>query len=203
MQIEKFKLNDINRGYLRSLRKDRNMAAEDVSIELGRSKAWLGQIERGLVQTVKKYDLARIMAIYCPEYTPEDIISKGILNNYLNYGFLVEDMDEYLASLQNLDFANILYKCINPLQTSSEKDKTYQDIEYLLKCFNDYPGATTSMLTNARLILFILDNYALLPPDQFFSNFNSFNNKLSNLIREELNRSEELTDEYLKQKKDV
>ena len=203
MKKEKYILTEINRKELRSLRKNCGIAAEDVSVELGYSKAWLGQIERGKLQTIKQDDLAKILSLYCPEWTPEEIIKKDIINNFLKYNFLVESMDEYLGKLRELDIADYFFKCIDQLSMDEEKANTYKDIEYFMYCLYNYPGSMTTFLSNVPLFSFILDNYSILPPDQFLSNVNAFTKKLTNLLREEHDRSEYLVNEYLKQKKDV
>lgn len=64
MSSNKIKLTDDQRKRLRELRKKANKAAEDVSVELGYSKAWLGQIERGKFQTIKQDDLLKLMTMF-------------------------------------------------------------------------------------------------------------------------------------------
>ncbi len=189
MQIDKVNLTDINRGYLRKLRKDSKRAAEDVSVELGYSKAWLGQIERGLTKTVKRYDLARVMCVYCPEYTPSQILSTGLLDNYMNYGLLVENMNAYLAELREINFADIFYKCIDQVSPKDEKDESFNSINTLANCIDTFPGAMNTLLSQSSILQMILENYSVLPPDMYLSNINSFSRKLTDLLEEELNSS--------------
>lgn len=64
MSQNKIRLTDEQRIKLRELRKKSKKAAEDVSVELGYSKAWLGQVERGKFQTIKQDDLLKLMAMF-------------------------------------------------------------------------------------------------------------------------------------------
>ena len=82
MKQTKYKLPDFVRGYLRKMRKDMQLSAEDISVELGYSKAWLGQIERGKLHSIKEADLVKLLLIYLPDKTEDDIIEKGILENF-------------------------------------------------------------------------------------------------------------------------
>lgn len=57
-------LTDIERRFLRVKRKECGYSAENVSIEMGKSKAWLGQIERGKLKTITMEDYKKLEKIY-------------------------------------------------------------------------------------------------------------------------------------------
>ena len=64
MNVNKIRLTEEQRERLREIRKNSHKAAEDISVQLGYSKAWLGQIERGKLQTIKKDDLQKLADIF-------------------------------------------------------------------------------------------------------------------------------------------
>lgn len=192
MNNEKYKLTDINREHLRLIRKQRKLAAEDVSVELGFSKAWLGQIERGKLQTIKYHDLAKLMAIYFPEWSAEKLKTNGVIQNYLDYGLPLETMDEHLSKLDNLDFTNIFYKCIEHSVTYEEREKTFNGIQNLLDCIHDYPGVMSSFLLQVHSLHIILDNYSYLPSDQFYRCVNALITKTTHFLNEEYKHSEQM-----------
>ena len=83
----KITLTDIQRQALRTARKAANIAAEDLSVEMKYSKAWLGQLERGKFQTIKNDDLMYLLLRYteCSKY---DVVSTGIWSNFLENGII-------------------------------------------------------------------------------------------------------------------
>lgn len=60
----KFILNNEIRSQLRSMRKKSKLTIEEVSAKLGKSRAWLGQIERGDLKGIKKEDLIKLTTLY-------------------------------------------------------------------------------------------------------------------------------------------
>ena len=82
MKQNKYILSTRNRNTLRFMRKEKGLAAEDISKQLGKSQAWLGQIERGKVQSINKDNLVKLLSIYtdCNEHEVvniENFISTG------------------------------------------------------------------------------------------------------------------------------
>lgn len=62
--IHKIILTDKQRLQLRTMRKKSKLTIEEVSAKLGKSRAWLGQIERGDLKGIKKEDLSQLMILY-------------------------------------------------------------------------------------------------------------------------------------------
>lgn len=198
MKRDKYILTEINRKDLRALRKKYNLAAEDVSVELGYSKAWLGQIERGKLQTIKQDDLAKLLSLYCPIWNPEEIINKEVLTNFLACGMLIESMDNYLSELHEISFPDIFYKCIEPLATQNLKEDSFKAISAFIYCINEFPSTMNTFLSKSFILQMILENYSILPADLYLSNIHSFFQKLSNLLDEECKNSDILALKYLK-----
>ncbi len=190
MDDKKYKLTETNRENLRLLRKKRNLAAEDVSVELGKSKAWLGQIERGKLQSIKYSDLVKLMALYFPDWSPEDLKTNGVIQNYLNYGLPLETTDEHYAKLNELDFTNTFFKCIEHSIAYEEKEKIFDGIKNLLDCIYDYPSVMSSFMLQIHSLHIVLDNYSYLPADQFFSCINSLLSKTTQILEDEYEKSE-------------
>lgn len=55
--MKKIKLNDFQREQLRKLRKDSGLSADQLSIDIGKSKGWYSQIENGRLQKISLDDL--------------------------------------------------------------------------------------------------------------------------------------------------
>ena len=137
------------------------------------------------------------MCRYCSQYTPSQIISTGLLDNYLNYGLLVENANAYLSELREINLADIYYKCIDLSSSKEEKDNTFDEIISFNNCINNFPGAMNTLLSQSSILQIILENYSILPPDLYFSNINAFFRKLSNLLNEELSHADSLASEHI------
>ena len=64
MENNKIVLADESRIKLRFIRQQLNLSAENVAVEIGKSKAWLGQIERGKLHSIKTNNLIELLNIY-------------------------------------------------------------------------------------------------------------------------------------------
>lgn len=187
MQKEKHRLSNMNRTQLRKLRKGCRLAAEDISLELGYSKAWLGQLERGDLKTAKKKDLAYLLARYYPLRCKniEYVISSGILQNFLEYGIIIESADDQYIELSKKEYTDIFYKCIEQSITDEKKDQMLSQINAFLNCVNEFPNVMSLLLSNSETLYNILSRYSELSNDQFLSVVNDFTSKLNNIIQTE------------------
>ena len=88
MKQNSYLLTSVSRTQLRSMRKSKGFSAENVSVEIGKSKAWLGQIERGKLLSIKKDDLIKLLLIYT-NYDKDIISSNGILENFIQSGCII------------------------------------------------------------------------------------------------------------------
>ena len=60
----KYELSKLSCLKLKNMRKETKLSIEEVSLMIGKSKDWLGQIERGKLQSIKKDDLMQLFMIY-------------------------------------------------------------------------------------------------------------------------------------------
>lgn len=61
--MEKYALTDAHRDYIRKRRINHGYSAEFVSEQLKHHKSWLGQIERGRLNSIKKDDFENLLSI--------------------------------------------------------------------------------------------------------------------------------------------
>lgn len=73
----KYKLSKLSCIKLKNMRKETKLTIEEVSLMIGKSKDWLGQIERGKLQGIKKDDLMKLFMIYSKidnTYSTDDLL---------------------------------------------------------------------------------------------------------------------------------
>lgn len=183
MEQKKYKLTNINRNSLRLMRKEQKLAAEDVSTRIGKSKAWLGQIERGKLQSIKKDDLSELLSIYYSNttttITKEDIISKGFLDEFLNSGLPSQEQDKLYSELCDINFAYLFYNCIEQAPTLREKEEIMEQIKFLSYCLETYPDAMNTIIFNSETLFYTLYFYSFVSNDTFCTKAKSFASKLS------------------------
>lgn len=102
MDKDKYRLSKEQREKLRKIRKEKHLAAEDVSVELGYSKAWLGQIERGKLQTIKQEELAKLIALYTDNEYKSNEMGK-ICEQFLKTGDVVLPKRERMTITEILE----------------------------------------------------------------------------------------------------
>lgn len=79
---KKYRLNEIQRAKIREKRKEQKISAETLSERINKSKAWIGQIERGRLSTIKEDDLINLLSVLYE--MPTKAINKDFLNAFLN-----------------------------------------------------------------------------------------------------------------------
>lgn len=86
MKQNKYVLSTRNRNTLRFMRKEKKFSADDISIQIGKSQAWLGQVERGKLQSIKKDDLIKLLSIYTG-YSEIEVLNYSVLENFVSTGY--------------------------------------------------------------------------------------------------------------------
>lgn len=72
--MDKYILTDVHREYLKTKRQALCLSAETVSEKLNHHKSWLGQIERGRLNSIKKDDFIKLLSILW--HLPEEMIEQ-------------------------------------------------------------------------------------------------------------------------------
>ena len=187
MEQTKYFLSEECRTQLRFLRQGVKMAAEDVSVALDHSKAWLGQIERGKLQSIKKKDLVRLLSIYTS--TPEEEIeSERTLENFLATGFAVPLLNDWYTKIDELDFTNALYRVIKDIDDEFEKEFLFDNIEAFRVCLEKFPGVMVPLLNHAESLFYILYKYSELSPNKFLRKTKTFSSKIAVLLDQEISQ---------------
>lgn len=192
MEQKKYKLTPDVRTQLRFLRQQSNLAAEDVSVELGKSKAWLAQIERGKLFSIKRNDLLELLKMYT-EFSEYDIIHNGVLENFVQTGFAVESAPESKEWYDEIEIIkDYFYHYLNDCGNDNERLVQISYVNALLRCMNDYPGAISLMFENIITLETILENYSSLSHDKYLSKVSSLTKKLSTVLNKALRDSDSL-----------
>jgi transcriptional regulator with XRE-family HTH domain len=99
MSDDKIKLTYGMREYLRTLRNKNGIIAEDLSERIGKSQAWLAQIENGRLATIRQDDLKKIL----------DILDSSIdeFETYFN-----NLSDEQVSDDEEINFTRTIYKIL-------------------------------------------------------------------------------------------
>lgn len=109
----KYKLLDSQRNFLRERRKIKHISAENLSAQLGKSKAWLGQIERGKLFSIKETSLVDLLSILY-DVPKSAVINNSILINFLNCNFLnqneINKEEALLEEIKELQEENYQFK---------------------------------------------------------------------------------------------
>ena len=192
MEPKKYKLSPDVRTQLRFLRQQNNLAAEDVSVELGKSKAWLAQIERGKLFTIKKADLIELLKMYT-NYSEYEILHNGVLENFVQTGFALESAPQSKEWYDEIEIIkDYFYHYLNNCSDDSERSVQIAYIHALLRCMHDYPGAISLIFENIITLESILENYSSLSHDKYLSRVSSLTKKLSTILNSELRDSDSL-----------
>ena len=189
MEQKKFKLSEEVQTQLRLMRQHLNLAAEDVSTDLGKSKAWLGQIERGKLLSIKREDLVNLLLMYTT-YSEHEILNKGVLENFVSTGIATLNTHEAYDWYEDVEAIKSYF--FDYLRDTSSKDELESKLIYIrcmLRCLEAYPGATALFFQNFFLFENILDNYKDLSQDQYLNKVASLHRKLENILQEEYDKS--------------
>ena len=93
--MKKYKLSDSQRDFIRHKRRESCISAEIFSEKyLRKSKAWLGQIERGKLLTIKETDLITILSVFY-DISKDTVINSGMVNNFEKCNFTELDKSQY------------------------------------------------------------------------------------------------------------
>lgn len=192
MEQNKFKLSSEVLAQLRYMRQYMNLAAEDVSVELGKSKAWLGQIERGKLLSIKKNDLIKLLEMYTV-YSEEEIVSDGVLDNFIETGFALKNAPESKDWYEEVELIeSYFYNYLNRCESDKDRNEKLIYIHALLRCLERYPESTSSFIQIFSTLEEIFDCYIDLTHDQYFLKALSLRQKLDHILKEELDTVLEL-----------
>lgn len=185
--MNKFELNEKSRKELRTMRKKSKLTIEEVSAKLGKSRAWLGQIERGDLKTIQKNDLVELFKLYT-DYPEEQIRYTDIIDNFIEEGILYTECPEAYNWYEEINFiTNYFFEYFDKSASDEEVSDKLIYIHSLLRCLKDHSGATTLFLENFPLLERIFENYDELPADQYLSRFMKLTKKIQAILQEEIN----------------
>lgn len=186
MEQKKYILREKTRTQLQYLRKETKLTIEEVSLMIGKSKDWLGQIERGKLQGIKKEDLIKLLLIYT-DYTKEELIYDGIVENFIKTGIAFSDKPEAYNWHEEVRW--LTDRFFFYLDESTSDEDLYSrlaDIHSLERCLEHFPGAMVLYFEHFKTILKILEGYKTLKGDQQILRFTRLMNKISTILTEEL-----------------
>jgi transcriptional regulator with XRE-family HTH domain len=184
MEQLKYNLTPTIKNELRFLRQKRHLAAEDVSIELGKSKAWLGQIERGKLLSIKKDDLIKLLLIYT-NFTEHEIVYEGVLENFLEFGKALPHTLKSDSIYVKMGFESTFDIFMNNFNSENEREIILEYFEKFLYLMQHYPGVTSSFFRMIPKLLYMIENYSTLSKDKFFSKTSTLMNRIEKIILEE------------------
>lgn len=185
---QKIILTDFHRNNLKELRKMKKIGAEELSTYIGHHKSWLGQIERGRLQSIKTNDLIALLSALT-NYSQEAIINNGILVNFIEHGQISVDT--------NLDIKGEIDEMTCRLHSYLDShpdsiDDVLFDLNHFFICLSNYSGVMRLLLSQSSNLQEILDNYSSLSPDEYFSYTSNFINSIKSLINDEVIESEKI-----------
>lgn len=189
MEQKKYTLSVDIRTQLRFMRQSLNLSAEDVSVELGKSKAWLGQIERGKLLSIKREDLVELLVTYT-NYNHNEILYDGVLDNFVTTGFALPDAPEDHDWYEEVDLIkDYFYGYLKNCTSDDERETKLEPIHSMLHCLSNYPGVTTLFFQNFILLENILNNYTSLKQDEYFQRVSALTQKINSLLNDEYNET--------------
>lgn len=189
MKQNKYILSTHVRNQLRVLRKNKCLSAENVSMELGKSKAWIEQIERGKIQSIKQDDLVKLLTIYT-NFNNNEILQNGILVNFLYKGVI--SVEKPIKATDYFDMEEVI-KIVQKYITFCKfhKEECIEELHTMLRCMNMYSAHTNAYLSNFTLLEQICQRSNLVLSDEEYI-YRTFvlNKKIENILKEELEKLE-------------
>ena len=163
----KYELGSEHLSYIRKRRKDLKIPAESLSEQIGKSKSWLSQLERGVFRSIKKTDyvnLLRVLYAPYPEYYSDEHLLREFFNDAANASLTAQMNDyhffdainyvDFDSKDLNREFSIALQELINVIQNSfqqiNNKKHQFAIIQSLrIHCRNlEYSIPMTTMLSS-------------------------------------------------------